>query len=318
MSKEVKRTKRYRYTLSGNGFSLCLETTDCWDLPSGVIIDDGPENIIKALQSVLSENEYMDNWKKYEDEANFLIARRALDYIWPLFVEERPNINNINVIRGPGLGSAYVLVDGKTILHTSQHEYHTASGPHLSDLPEATGLYEFLLRAKISLGDFVALMLAAIEHPLSLDLREVFFKHHVVPIHTNFRIVEVDDCRATIMVGETPVFVNDLKQPKKTTAMVTGPICHSPWLTPKLLSNGAFWADLVWHVQNEKIKKYAHYNELHKIPPYYPTRKRIRDEGQGYSLMQWYNHSEEEQEEEEEEQEESELSLGSPPLSPNY
>ncbi|MGE0526140.1 MAG: hypothetical protein AB7P49_03675 [Bdellovibrionales bacterium] len=217
-------------------------------------MDVGLQEIVKTLTDVITRQLGLNEVCTDAEASEFRAGKAAFNQIWPLFVKDDPEIDEICVRRGPSFGTAYIKVGGSTIVYSPTTTSIECSPQVENEKYDVVGLFilrDFLKDAKISLGDFVQLMLDAVEHPLDSSFTNLFNEYHLPRVHAHFDVYTVNETCEMVTIGKTTVVVDGVHE-IETTATLVGPADSNPFITPYVLKQRHFWKALIRLIKERK------------------------------------------------------------------
>lgn len=257
--------KRKTVFIAGGGYEITFTSDASSPVPESIHLAGGPEWFLRALyDATRSVAPRTVGGQDYAEFVRIARGRDAFARVWPLFVSKEPPVPFRYVTRGSEIGVTYVVLYGAAIvynrdslshdIHLLEHgagigegsEYHfDPSGPKVSSCEETDELYAFLKAARLTVGGFVELMLAATETPLPREFEALFDEFHVPRIHARLRSLVRGRHGASILIGTHQVFLEHALDPKLAKPSTLVPVEFCPWLAAATMQNATFWLRLL-------------------------------------------------------------------------
>lgn len=268
--------KRYRSELDGDGFKVVILSDKMTGLPARVPLKGGFTDFRKHLSRIVPDIESATTnmprcvgpYDHPADRRAFLDhAQEAFDRVWRTFSPTAPCVSVSYVTRSAVAGLFYIVLDGATIAYnrstaTYQIDDQTEKGwigegftyisPNAGGLCSNTALHTaagfeaFLSGAGISMGDFVEVMLDAMENPLWGGIAQTFTEHYLPIVHARYTAFLGRMNMVVLNVGTVRLNITFRAADNETSVRCIGN--PMPWMTEAVLEDDIFWKKLAVRV----------------------------------------------------------------------
>lgn len=271
-------SKRYRSEVEGPDFKVIVLTNQMHGLAQRVLVPESFASVRGTLVGLLQKEAagtpdvggpaepepYFHNRALLELQEE---AENAFSRIWPKYVPTKPLVGLSYVTRGHILGVTYIVLKGATIIYNRNGSEYRVEGQTtigwigdgmtysgiqapISAAKLDTGVVarfeDFLIKAKISMGDFVEEMLEAVEYPVPGGIEQTFSEFGLPSIHARYSAFVHERTKIVLTMGTMRLEIDMQDTMRRPTVLRN----HEPmpWMTEDVMRDERFWKTLAVRV----------------------------------------------------------------------